>query len=105
MGETTADVATAEFNLAKLDVKSIGAIAEIAAEMRCKLVPRCGGPALVPTTAALLLDLARRAAQNVCPSSTTLFDDACAKKPGLRDSELVWNLERMSIDQAKYASQ
>ena len=74
--QTTADNVFATLMLKRIDPRSVAAIAEVAAVLRCKLVPNDDGPDVAPEAEALMQDLARRALQTVRPQGKSLFEQA-----------------------------
>lgn len=74
--ESTADHARVTLMLQRIDPKSVAAISEVAAVLRCKLVPPDGGPDVAAEAETLLQDVMRRALQELRPEGKSLFDQA-----------------------------
>jgi hypothetical protein len=74
--QTTADNVFATLKFRRIDARGVAVIAEVAAVLRCKLVPDDGGPDVPPDAEALMQDLARRALHTVRPQGKSLFEQA-----------------------------
>lgn len=65
--------------LVDIDVEIIAAVAEIAAPLKCDLVPSDRGPVVAADAEALVLDMTRRALRRVLTPGKSMHEGACTQ--------------------------